>query len=85
MALQTYVSPNQENDYTTGTFKELLPSYAQTTKRRYAKEEIDNQGGENERQADSNQNVPVSRPDLVFITACYSISRWHHYPRATTV
>jgi len=25
-----YKSPNQENDYTTGTFYSLLPSYAQT-------------------------------------------------------
>jgi hypothetical protein len=30
MAFWSSNSPNQENDYTTGTFIDLLPSYAQT-------------------------------------------------------
>jgi hypothetical protein len=42
--------PNQENDYTTGTFNNSSSSYAQAINQRQSKTQLDHPGGENENQ-----------------------------------
>jgi hypothetical protein len=64
MPFLSYMSPNQENDYTTGTFNNFPSSNAQTISHCQGKTEIDQPGGEYEIQIRFVYHISVGHTDL---------------------
>jgi hypothetical protein len=73
MAFWSSKSPNQENDYTTGTFIDFLPSYAQTSTNVQVTFKTEYSGGDYETQVYSAQHQFTHHLDLDISSTNFSV------------